>query len=69
MNDSTKNEMTTKTMVTINSSHVVYDNTWLWRADHDVQGSVMDSHNPVDSGLVVNGDDVTAYGLASEHSL
>jgi len=56
-------------MVIINSSNVIYDNTWLWRADHDVAGNVSDSHNPVTNGLIVNGDDVIAYGLAVEHCL
>jgi len=56
-------------MVTINRAFTVIDNTWLWRADHDVDGNVMNSANPSDVGLVVNGDNVTAYGLMSEHHL
>ena len=28
----------TRTMVQINSGNVIYDNSWLWRADHDVTG-------------------------------
>lgn len=56
-------------MVEINHAHVIIDNTWLWRADHDVSGNVYNLANPSDTGLIVNGDDVTAYGLMSEHHL
>ncbi len=56
-------------MVVINSGNVIYDNTWLWRADHDKGGSVYNSKNPCNTGIVVNGDNVRAYGLASEHTL
>ena len=56
-------------MFEINSGNVIIDNTWLWRADHDVAGSVKNSMNPVTSGIVVNGDNVIAYGLAVEHTL
>lgn len=56
-------------MMTVNSGNVVIDNTWLWRADHDVTGSVQNSNNPVQTGLVVNGDNVIAYGLKVEHTL
>eukprot|EP01060_Flectonema_neradi_P020126 TRINITY_DN2765_c2_g1_i1.p1 TRINITY_DN2765_c2_g1~~TRINITY_DN2765_c2_g1_i1.p1 ORF type:complete len:602 (+),score=151.16 TRINITY_DN2765_c2_g1_i1:66-1808(+) len=58
-----------KTMVEINAPNVVIDNSWLWRADHDVGGVVVDSNNPCDNGLVVNGDHTTAYALAVEHTL
>jgi len=56
-------------VIQINSGNVVFDNSWLWRADHGVSGSVMNSQNPSNNGLVVNGDDVTAYALAVEHHL
>jgi len=56
-------------MIEINSGNVIIDNTWLWRADHDVTGSVRNSQNPVTSGIVVNGDNVITYGLAVEHTL
>ncbi len=49
----------------INSNDVVIDNTWLWRADHGA-GAEWDD-NPSASGLVVNGDNVTVYGLFAEH--
>lgn len=58
-----------ESMMTVNSGNVVIDNTWFWRADHDVNGDVKFSKNPVDHGLVVNGDNVKAYGLKSEHTL
>lgn len=56
-------------MIQINSGNVIIDDTWLWRADHSVSGSVKDKRNPVATGLQVNGDNVTGYGLASEHTL
>eukprot|EP00456_Euglypha_rotunda_P051780 TRINITY_DN4179_c0_g1_i25.p1 TRINITY_DN4179_c0_g1~~TRINITY_DN4179_c0_g1_i25.p1 ORF type:complete len:166 (-),score=16.66 TRINITY_DN4179_c0_g1_i25:57-554(-) len=56
-------------MVLINSGNVIYDNSWLWRADHDVSGEVVNSMNPNYHGLVVQGDNVITYGLAVEHQL
>jgi len=56
-------------MVRINSGNVVGDNLWLWRADHTALGLTVDGANPCNVGLVVNGDDVTMYGLAVEHHL
>ena len=51
--------------VTVNSRDVVIDDTWLWRADH---GAGADwNTNRSDNGLIVNGDDVTVYGLFVEH--
>jgi len=58
-----------KRMVRINSGNVIGDNLWLWRADHTASGTVYNSSNPCDVGLVVNGDDVTMYALAVEHTL
>lgn len=49
----------------INSRDVILDNTWLWRADHGDGAGWYD--NPSLNGIVVNGSDVTAYGLFSEH--
>ena len=49
----------------VNSSHVILDNIWGWRADHGA--GVGWSDNVGDHGLIVNGDDVTAYGLFIEH--
>lgn len=56
-------------MVQINSGNVIIDDTWLWRADHDVKGNVANKKNPVDTGLQINGDNVIGYGLACEHTL
>ena len=56
-------------MFDINMDNVIVDGTWLWRADHDVSGSVYNSNNPVDTGFKVSGDNVIAYGLAAEHTL
>jgi hypothetical protein len=55
----------TGSCIVVNSRHVIFDNLWLWRADHG--DGVRWDLNPADSGLVVNGDDVTAYGLFVEH--
>jgi hypothetical protein len=57
------------TMVHIKSGHVIGDNMWFWRADHATGGAVTYSSNACDHGLVVDGDDVTMYGLATEHTL
>ena len=56
---------TTSSCVTIDSSNVVGDNLWLWRADHG--SNVGWTQNLADSGLIVNGANVTMYGLAVEH--
>ena len=53
--------------VEINSNNVVGDHFWIWRADHGVRGSVGWAVNTAPNGLVVNGDDVTVYGLFNEH--
>ncbi|HEY1641405.1 MAG TPA: adenylyl cyclase [Streptosporangiaceae bacterium] len=49
----------------VNSSHVILDDIWAWRADHGA--GVGWSENTADTGLIVNGSDVTAYGLFVEH--
>jgi len=53
-------------MVKINSSDVVGDNFWLWRADHG--HGVGWTSNPNKNGLIVNGNNVTIYGLFVEHT-
>jgi len=68
-NNVTEIETKAESMMVVNSGNVIIDNTWLWRADHDISGNVGNSQNPVDSGLVVNGDNVKAYGLKVEHTL
>lgn len=58
----------TTTCVTINSNNVVGDNFWIWRADHGVSKNAVGwTLNTADHGLIVNGDNVTIYGLAVEH--
>ncbi|WP_042440113.1 RICIN domain-containing protein [Streptacidiphilus albus] len=56
----------TQTLV-VNSSNVVGDDLWLWRADHGNSGTVGWTTNTAANGLVVNGANVTMYGLAVEH--
>jgi len=52
-------------MLEINSNNVVVDNAWLWRADHG-EGAAWNV-NTNRNGLIVNGNDVTMYGLFVEH--
>ena len=49
----------------INSSDTIVDHTWIWRADHGA--GVGWDKNLSANGLVVNGNDVTIYGLFVEH--
>jgi len=49
----------------VNSDNVVLDDIWSWRADHG--NGVGWTVNTADTGLIVNGSDVTAYGLFVEH--
>jgi hypothetical protein len=51
--------------VVINSNNVVADQIWIWRADHGA--GVGWTINPTKNGLVVNGANVTIYGLFNEH--
>nr|WP_249228276.1 RICIN domain-containing protein [Kutzneria sp. CA-103260] len=52
----------------INSNNVITDDTWIWRADHDDNnGTAGWNVNTGANGLVVNGNNVTAYGLFVEH--
>lgn len=62
----------------INSDFVLVDHTWVWRADHGVEGfggtdddfygdDERWSTNIGRNGVVVNGDNVTATGLFVEH--
>ncbi|HEU5268170.1 MAG TPA: glycosyl hydrolase family 28-related protein, partial [Jatrophihabitans sp.] len=53
------------TALVVNSSDVVLDNVWAWRADHGA--GVGWNQNVSDTGLIVNGNRVTAYGLFVEH--
>jgi hypothetical protein len=49
----------------INSDDVIGDHFWIWRGDHTY--GVGWNTNTADTGLIVNGDDVTIYGLFVEH--
>ena len=53
--------------IVVNSDNVLLDDIWSWRADHGVDGSFGWNINTSDTGLVVNGDNVTATGLFVEH--
>jgi hypothetical protein len=60
---------TTTTAATVslldNASNSIIDDVWAWRADHG--NDVGWTENTGDTGLIVTGNDVTAYGLAVEH--
>jgi hypothetical protein len=49
----------------IDSDNVIIDDLWAWRADHG--NGVGWTSNTADNGVIVNGDNVTAYGLFVEH--
>ena len=49
----------------INSDDVIGDHSWIWRADHG--SGVGWTSNTASNGLIVNGDNVTFYGLFVEH--
>ncbi|MEK8029949.1 hypothetical protein AACH06_03865 [Ideonella sp. DXS29W] len=53
------------TSLEINSNNVLVDHVWAWRADHGT-GIGWDV-NTAATGVVVNGKNVTAYGLFVEH--
>lgn len=53
------------TSLVVNSDNTILDDLWVWRADHG--SGVGWTINTADTGVVVNGDDVTAYGLFVEH--
>jgi hypothetical protein len=67
------------TAVVDDSNNSILDNVWLWRADHGAGQSGTPDQNGVSSGngcwtcdvaetgLTVNANNVSAYGLASEH--
>ncbi|MBC7518748.1 MAG: adenylyl cyclase [Microbacteriaceae bacterium] len=49
----------------VNSDNVILDNIWAWRADHGE--GVGWTTNTSDTGVVINGNNVTALGLLVEH--
>ncbi|MEV5710351.1 adenylyl cyclase [Actinoallomurus sp. NPDC052274] len=53
------------TSLVVDSDHTILDDIWAWRADHGT--GVGWTRNTADTGVVVNGDDVTATGLFVEH--
>lgn len=60
-----------ETCLEINSRHVIGDHLWIWRGDHgDRAGGRVHvgwDESRGAQGLIVNGDDVTMYGLFVEH--
>jgi len=53
------------TSLEVDSDNVIIDDIWAWRADHG--NGVGWTSNTADTGVIVNGDNVTAYGLFVEH--
>jgi hypothetical protein len=53
------------TSLQVNPNNVILDDVWAWRADHGT--GVGWTSNTAAHGLVVNGDNVIAYGLFVEH--
>src|SRR5579875_670878 len=49
----------------VNSGNVIIDDIWAWRADHGA--GVGWTSNTANTGVIVNGNNVTAYGLFVEH--
>jgi hypothetical protein len=55
------------TSLVVNNNDTILDDIWAWRADHGNPGSYGWTVNTADTGVLVNGNNVTAYGLAVEH--
>jgi hypothetical protein len=53
------------TSLLVNSNNTIIDHIWAWRADHGT--GVGWTVNTADNGLIVNGNNVMAYGLFVEH--
>jgi len=53
------------TSLEVNHDNVILDDIWAWRADHGAGAAW--TVNTADHGLVVNGNNVSALGLAVEH--
>jgi hypothetical protein len=53
-------------MLRVNSNNVIGDHFWLWRADHGAGVGWTSNKNA--NGLIVNGNNVTMYGLFVEHT-
>jgi hypothetical protein len=54
-----------KNALIVNTDHTILDDVWAWRADHGA--GVGWTSNRADTGVIVNGNDVDAYGLFVEH--
>jgi len=52
--------------VKINSNDAIFDGSWLWRADHGTGAGWTSNKNLY--GLIVNGNNVTCYGMEVEHT-
>lgn len=61
----TADETAVDTCLNVYADGSVLDNVWIWRADHGK--GVGWNINRGDTGMTVYADDVTAYGLFSEH--
>jgi hypothetical protein len=65
----------TDTALEVNSDNVLIDHTWVWRADHGVEGFTDGVNGDTQRwrtnigkyGAIINGDNVTATGLFVEH--
>ncbi|MFE7844598.1 adenylyl cyclase [Microbacterium sp. NPDC057407] len=65
----------TTTALEVNSDNVLIDHTWVWRADHGIEGFTNGVNGDTDrwntntgtNGAIINGDNVTATGLFVEH--
>ncbi len=54
-----------KDSLVVDDSDTILDDVWAWRADHGA--GVGWTNNTADTGLIVNGNNVLADGLAAEH--
>lgn len=54
-----------QTAIQIDANNAILDNIWSWRADHGTAATW--TGNPAAHGLIVNGNNVLATGLAVEH--
>lgn len=65
----------TRTALVVDADDVLIDHTWVWRADHGIEGFTAGASGDTDRwrtntapvGVVVNGDRVHATGLFVEH--
>jgi hypothetical protein len=65
----------TTTALKVDADDVLIDHTWVWRADHGIEGFTNGVNGDTDrwntntgtTGVIVNGADVTATGLFVEH--